>query len=79
MDDWDEEDADQVTDDGDSVDTRTCPACGASVYEDADVCPRCGEYLVRDTAAGRRKPWWMVIAALLVMAAILLHWVFGRR
>lgn len=79
MDEWDEEDGDEVTDDGESVDTRTCPACGASVYEHADVCPKCGEYLSDDNTGRSRKPWWIVLAALLVLSAFVLHWVFGRR
>jgi predicted nucleic acid-binding Zn ribbon protein len=79
MDEWDEEDGDEGTDEDASVDTTTCPACGASVYEGADVCPRCGEHLSDDTTGGRKRPLWIVVAALLVIAAFVLHWVFGRR
>ncbi len=55
--------------DEDSTDTVTCPECGADVYEDADVCPVCGEFLIPDTRPWSGKPtWWIVLGILGVIA-----------
>jgi uncharacterized paraquat-inducible protein A len=51
--------------------TTACPSCGAEVYDDADVCPRCGDAL---TAAPRvsRLAWVAAgLAALLVVAMVI--------
>ncbi len=58
-------------DDG-STDTRVCPHCSADVYEDADQCPECGEYLMSDTRVWSSKSlWWIALGLLGVVAAIL--------
>jgi predicted nucleic acid-binding Zn ribbon protein len=67
----DESDMDQEGD-MDIVDTVPCPNCGKPVYDGAEQCPRCGNYISaeeRPTA----KPMWFVIAAL-VCLAIVLFW-----
>lgn len=71
--DWeypDEPDDDEYDDD--SSETVPCPTCGSDVYEDADRCPVCGEYIT-----ARANPWqgrslaWILLAALGVGATIL--------
>lgn len=77
--DWDEESyADSDWDDSDGwddepVDLIDCPHCGAEVYEEAEQCPRCGEYITRvSTSAWDGKPaWWVVLGLLGIVAVIL--------
>ena len=52
-----------------TTDVAPCPACGAEIYEDADRCPRCGEYISRGAAP--RWPWWMLAGGLAALAAVL--------
>jgi hypothetical protein len=41
------EDADLLDDDG-SAETEPCPFCGAEIYAEADQCPVCRQWIVRD-------------------------------
>jgi hypothetical protein len=84
-DDWtdaDSTDGDAGRDGGDGDCTGYCPDCGAEVYDDADVCPKCFTWLNGETArhppstARRRERTraivvWITIAAILVGAGIL--------
>jgi len=47
--------------------TVPCPACGAEIYEHADRCPYCGQYVtIRQKEAARTSRWkWVVILAVL--------------
>lgn len=76
-DDWqndeaDEDDYDQQSSD-DADDCYVCPSCSAAVYEDAEQCPRCGDYITPQSASlfSRSSPWF-VGAVLLTLAAVLL-------
>lgn len=73
MDDWDEfQDEDWSDDDGETF-VAPCPNCGADVYEDAEQCPVCGDYIVHDTHAWSGKPlWWILLGLAGVVAVILL-------
>ena len=68
--DWEAEDA--------SADTSPCPHCGRDVYEQAERCAYCGGYL-SDEDSPRRKPWWLVVAAVVTIAGLVIHWVFRRH
>ena len=59
-------------DEADDDYTVDCPACGAEVYEDAEVCPVCGEFITTNTGpwAGR-SPWWIAIGIAGIIATIL--------
>lgn len=60
------------TDDDEPVDTVPCSNCGADVYEDAEQCPRCGEWITHGTSALTAKPlWWQIIGVLGIIAVIL--------
>ncbi|MFP3938627.1 MAG: hypothetical protein ACLFVW_09840, partial [Phycisphaerae bacterium] len=65
--------ADSDLTDDESTDTSVCPACGGEVYEDADRCPQCGEWIVPDhgPSSGARLWWWLGLA---LAAAGLLLW-----
>lgn len=56
--------------------TDDCPHCGASIYDDAERCPACGEYLSREDAPPRGKPWYVVVGAI-VSLAIVAWWLLG--
>ncbi|MCA9026639.1 MAG: zinc-ribbon domain-containing protein [Planctomycetaceae bacterium] len=72
MDDWDDEE--EWPDDScneDEVDLRPCPSCGAEIYEDAEQCPYCGEYVVWSNSAFSGKPLWWIILGLIGMVAVI--------
>jgi hypothetical protein len=69
---------DDPIDDLEEEPTYPCPGCGVQVYEEADACPYCGEYLAWDDphlADGGGKPWWVwlgAVVALITMALMVL-------
>ena len=78
-DDDDEEDPDDSdypdeADEDSSVDTKPCPYCHKPIYDRAEVCPHCGNYISAEESR-TRKPLWMVLAVAAVVAAFLLRWV----
>ena len=73
MTDWDNEYEEDWSDDDDG-DTLVipCSACGADVYEDAEWCPICGEYIVHRTDAWQQKPtWWVVLGLAGIIATVI--------
>ncbi|MBN1394989.1 MAG: zinc-ribbon domain-containing protein [Pirellulales bacterium] len=50
--------------------TDLCPYCGAEIYEDSVRCPHCGEYISEEDAPPNGKPWWIILGALLCLAAV---------
>jgi predicted nucleic acid-binding Zn ribbon protein len=64
----DPDESDQDSDDDVSA-TVPCPNCGRDVYEDADQCPHCGEYITPSASPGR--PTWLIIAAILALLGVL--------
>lgn len=58
---------------GPETDTVDCPACGAEVYEDADCCPLCGEFLTLSSGSGPwqgRSGWWIAAGVAGVVATV---------
>lgn len=53
-------------------DTAACPDCGAEVWDQADVCPKCFAYLGGDTVRrGRqRRRTWRTAIILLILAGV---------
>src|SRR6478736_3835273 len=79
---WDEDDElddHEYPDDeeGDDEDDETipCPHCREPVYEDAERCPSCGQYLSREDMPWDR-PLWLVEGVALCLA-IVLSWNYG--
>lgn len=60
-----EPDDDEADDEADC----TCPNCGASVYEDAERCPHCGDYItpVSTSRFGAGSRWIVIVAVLMVV------------
>ncbi len=55
LEDWEYPEPDE-NEDEDDFETQACPSCGADVYEDAEQCPACGDYVIfltRHCLAGR--------------------------
>tara|TARA_B100000029_G_scaffold286744_1_gene280483 strand:+ start:743 stop:1006 length:264 start_codon:yes stop_codon:yes gene_type:complete len=69
---WSESDQwDGDWDDDESV-TVTCASCGADVYEEAEQCPSCGEWITRFHSPWQgHSPWWVILGVLGVLATIL--------
>jgi hypothetical protein len=76
-----DDDTIEAQDTDDDEPTYPCPGCGAQVYELADACPYCGEYLALDRVdhAGSRPTWvWIgAIAAIMAMLASVLFMLLG--
>jgi hypothetical protein len=73
----DEDGFDHLDDEADE--TVPCPHCREPVYEDAERCPHCGQYLSREDAPRRTLRWRaleVVIAVLTILAV--LAWVLSR-
>ena len=82
---WDEawdDDADEdyfdASLDDDETEIVCCPECGSDVYEDAEQCPHCGQYIVHHHAgyAWRGRPLWWTALGLMGMLAVILFLVF---
>lgn len=72
-DDWEEDEPDEGDDDLANV--ACCAACGEKVYEDAEQCPHCGEYVVHSTSAFADRPLWFCLLGVLgVVATIICLW-----
>jgi hypothetical protein len=73
---WDEDDrdapqeSDLVDEDEDETPTVPCPRCGREVAEFAERCPYCGDWII-PSAGGGRRPLWIVVAAIMALAAFL--------
>ncbi len=61
--------------DEDSVDTERCPGCGKAVYEEAEICPHCRNYISREDSLPPRKPIWIIIVAVAALVAVIVVWV----
>jgi hypothetical protein len=73
---WFEEAGDEVCDDeysedDDTTATVVCPHCGADVYEDAEYCPVCDNYITTTSGASplSGRPLWWILLGLAGVAA----------
>jgi predicted nucleic acid-binding Zn ribbon protein len=63
--------SDQDDDEDGSVDTVKCPSCGRQVYEGAQRCPYCGEYISReDPRRPAPPPLWFVVGVIILIIAL---------
>ena len=76
--DADEDEVDDLDDDDsdDADDTIPCPYCGKQIYEDAVRCPKCERYLTDEDRTTTSKPRWVVITAIIVLAAVAFAYLF---
>ncbi len=73
---WDGDDF--GSDDASDEPTVPCPYCRREMFEDSVQCPHCGQYISAEDSPPIRKPWWIVIGALLCLAAIWV-WIANRQ
>ena len=62
-------------DENGSDDTVPCPYCGKAVYEDAERCPSCENYLSEEDAP-RPKPAWVVVTVFVCLLIVFL-WILN--
>jgi len=65
LDDADEDDGDEY------AETIRCPHCKREVYEGAEQCPKCGEYLTDEESPRTGHPRWVIVTAVVMLAAFL--------
>jgi hypothetical protein len=63
-------------DDDDEEPTIPCPHCRRPIHEESQRCPYCGNYISEEDIAPGRKPWWIIIGALLVLYVVY-RWMAG--
>lgn len=68
--DWDDADFDDESDD---VETLACPACGEHIYEDAQQCPHCGDYVAHASSTLADRPWWFVLVGVAGIIAFVIY------
>ena len=49
-----------------------CPHCGTDIYDEAEQCPACGQYLSREDEPARPKPWWIVLGVAICLVIVIL-------
>ncbi|HUG93037.1 MAG TPA: hypothetical protein VML55_19510 [Planctomycetaceae bacterium] len=67
-DEWDDDD---WPDDDESAEVVPCPSCGGDVYEDAEQCPHCGQYVTHDRPPLEGKPVWFLLLGLAGIIAVI--------
>jgi hypothetical protein len=77
---WDDEgwEANESTDESDEDHEQPipCPYCRREIHEDSPRCPHCGQYISEEDAPPARKPWWIILGAVLCLY-ILWRWIMG--
>ncbi|MHC4415290.1 MAG: hypothetical protein ACYS0G_08405 [Planctomycetota bacterium] len=53
--------------------TASCPECGAQMWDQAEICPSCGEWVVAGRPPLKRssRRGWIVLVAAIVLVAFL--------
>lgn len=70
LDDREDPDESDITG-GDDPEHVPCPYCGREVYEGAEICPHCGNYISSEDAP-RRRPRWAVVAVVVCLVIALI-------
>jgi predicted nucleic acid-binding Zn ribbon protein len=60
--------------DGDVV---PCPVCGKPLHEQADLCPRCGNFVSAEGAPRPRRPAWFIVGLVVSLLIALVWAIFG--
>ncbi len=79
-DDWDDDSYgdDDASDSGEHEDlepTVPCPYCGFEMLEVCVQCPSCGQYPSNEDSNRNPKPRWIILTAIVCLAAILFGFV----
>lgn len=77
-DDWDEDYDDDYDDDDEDLEDEPygwyeCPLCGEEVYEDANLCPSCDQYItpVLVTRSDMKPMWYIFLGMAGILAVVL--------
>lgn len=70
--DWDDDEEHDYSDDEEA--TIPCPYCRKDIHEDAQRCPYCENYISEEDAPASRKPWWLILGAI-VCLIIVYFWI----
>jgi hypothetical protein len=61
----------------DEVDTVECPFCGKPVYEQAELCPHCHNYISREDPAARPpRRGWVIWVGVITCLSVLAWWIY---
>lgn len=60
-----------LADDAKDICVIPCHYCDQPVYDDADVCPHCGSFLLPQDNPDRRPWWWLIIVIACLVAVAL--------
>jgi predicted nucleic acid-binding Zn ribbon protein len=66
-----------IKDLGEEHQTAACPNCGAEIYDDAEKCPKCGQYVTREFR-GSRGPATVALVILVVLLVVAIVWLLVR-
>ncbi len=68
-----------MSDEWDSHDDETvpCPYCREPVYEGAERCPHCEQYISEEDSPSSPKPRWIILGCVICLI-IVGWWIFGR-
>jgi hypothetical protein len=58
-----------------TVETVPCPFCKEPVYENAEWCPHCRNYIFYEGEPAARKSWW-IVGGVLVCLLVVAYWIF---
>ena len=76
----DDLDDENAVEDADDETVITCLHCGEDVFDDAEQCPACGSWIVRDRRASLAgKPSWFVVLGLVGVLLAILTWIVCWR
>jgi hypothetical protein len=76
LEDW--EDPEPDDDDEEETEEYVCPSCGASVYEDCEQCPHCGDYITpRSATVSPLQGRWIAIVAIVLVTLMLLGFFYA--
>lgn len=53
--------------------TVKCQQCRKEIFDDAEVCPYCGTFQLREARRGRRPLWFIVLAIITLLAFSLVY------
>jgi hypothetical protein len=67
-----DEDEEYVPDNDEGDATTPCPHCNEPIHQESEQCPNCGQYISEEDAPPNRKPWWIVLGAILCLFAVYL-------
>jgi hypothetical protein len=73
--DFDDDEDNDVEDYADEPATIPCPHCGAEVFDDAEQCPACGSWFVRDRRPLTGKPRWFVMLGFVGVLLAIVTWI----